>query len=257
MTPRKSRAKPTGDPFVPLSGERLNAAAEHKRVTLSWLAEKVGTSQQALSHHALRSSLGHCRQSLRTKLARALAVSEGFLEGAPVVDYWSSFIPDRTEYRYSSKTELAAGGLSEMVTASCVRDCERANCTATETRLATSQVTAGLSHFIEIAAWRKRLMIWTDAKVEARGFTEPPTQDPFSPHPLTKSDENHEKAILGLVAALEHGLTPWFDDEARLNYRAFRDYATPPQLFRKDSDSGAKRASNPRAALPKSKVRKQ
>ncbi len=253
MASRKSRAKPTGDPFVPLSGERLKAALEQKRATLSWLGKKVGTSQQALSHHAVRSGLGRCRQSLRKKLARTLAVSEGFLEGAPIVDHWANFIRDRTEYRYSSKTELATGGLSEKVTASCVRDCERAKCTASETRLVTSQVAAGLSHFVEIAAWRKRLMLWTDAEDEARGFTEPPTQNPFSAIPLTKPDENHEKAILGLVAALEHVLTSWFDDEAKLNYEAFRDYAEPPQRFRNDSDADAKRASDPRAALPISK----
>jgi hypothetical protein len=106
------------------------------------------------------------------------------------------------------------------------------------------QIVTLLGELLQIGRWRGWLLEW-DPKVRyARGFTEPATRNVFDEDApdwsevmegtmpedmfatLVQSrakpelDSSHEVATLSLCRAMEHILTPWFDDQAKLNYDA-------------------------------------
>jgi hypothetical protein len=144
---------------------------------------------------------------------------------------------------------LAADTLAGAIEKACLRDCKKAKLSESKTQLVLSSVWSGLSNWIEIAAWRPRLLAWTNEDVALHGYTEPPSSGPFDRQgPRTKPSPEHETAVLGLIAAIHHVLTPWLDGDVPFNYAAFREYQVPPQRLN-DRDA-VKHASDPSAAIP-------
>lgn len=250
---RLSRAGWADDPLVPIRVERLRALLDRYGWGPSELAGRVGRTQQTIS--ALLRPTGEatrtCRQSLRTKIARALDAPEELLAGEEIVLPGGPFDMPGFEYRYSDHTILATSRLLTKARAACERDLQ--GCAASGSLppwppppVVINQLLSDLCDLIRIKDWRIRLIQWNRGVEEARGYTEPATLDPwrvdeedlrrraeallqknagrvaagalFAP-PKPAPDPNHEAAVLGLVSALEHVTQPWMNGDAGLSYR--------------------------------------
>jgi hypothetical protein len=226
-----------GDPLVPIHPEYLRAAIAANDWSVQKLAAETGNESQTLDHLAKGSAPKRCRQSRRAALAKALKVPETWLEGASVAVPELSRLPRAVALRLSPRLQLAAGDLFRKAAKALHRDLSTPEAAADLRRHAMGEALLRdrlfwfLFELIRPDHWRRQLTTWR------------PIEDPeslFRPEaPGLLQDfadlrtEAEDRAGLGLVAALEFALDPWFTGEAQLDYDRLRvlvgyDRASPP-----------------------------
>ncbi len=251
MKRRKHRPKEStaSDPLVPIHVDRLRAVMEALTIRKGELARRAGEIQQTVSALLKGTGPRKVRRSRVTRLAEALRMPEGYLLGEPVMFPGGPLVQTGYEYLYSPKTELAASRLLTGVLHACERDLlqhpERmAQLSNVPLDFAAATVVEASSRLIRVKDWRQKLLHWDEKLQAERGFTEPATEDPWKIEATglidppedrrdqyppgvklaswrslsrPKVDPAHEQAVLGLIAAFEHLLQPWFDNQAALN----------------------------------------
>lgn len=167
-------------------------------------------------------------------MAKALGAADELLAGGQVVIPHLPAMPRGYEFLYSRRTELAASRLLTKAASACERDLDDPTLSPPDLeRLAPRQIIVAyvfqyLSELLQVGEWRNRLIEWDPAARERRGYSEPATEDPWTPKQRVADDADHERAVLGLAHALEHTLAPWFGHSAGFNYRALRDLTHLP-----------------------------
>jgi hypothetical protein len=248
---RKHRRKAVSEAGqqVPIQVEVLRAAMEVRQWGPSELVRATGDSQQTIS--ALVNSRRpdrRCRVDRARRIAKALQVPFEWLTEGIVVPAIYPLVWPGYEFRYSTRTELAASRLFTLCTQACLRDLARAPLLARagySIESLVGQLIGLVAELVQVGRWRHWLLSWNPESQKRRGYTEPATDhssadrlrefteahpgaqlpadlvaDAFKAPPTPQHDENHEQAVVSLCRAIEHVLTPWFADEAKLNYDA-------------------------------------
>jgi hypothetical protein len=221
---------------------------EQREITIAALARKTKELEQTLAH-LLNKPGARCQRSRLKRIARALNVPDEMLSGDPYAIPFAVFVPGGFEFRYSPKTILAASRYATQVHAAMRRDLDAEAKLRDLSRFAPRVVLETMLaqtflQLIQIREWRSRFIRWDPDVEQARGYTEPATRNPWSqPLRSTKKDDgsieitvatppekdpDHEAAILGIIRGLEHLFAPWFAGDAKLDYRALRDFTHLP-----------------------------
>jgi hypothetical protein len=294
---RKHRRKTTyeGNPEIQIRVEVLRVAMEENHLTPSALARAIGDRQQTIS--ALLNSTRpdrRCRADRAQAIARVLQIPFEWLTEGVVVPPVHPFVFDGYEFRYSVRTQFAASRLFTRCAEACLRDLSRTPHPSVElsVEMVVGQLVGLMAELIQIGRWRHWLLDWNPDVQERRGYSEPasdnpfgfsivgyrdagPDEPPFLPgyraaviesQAKPQKDDDHETAIVSLCRAIEHVFTPWFEDQARLNYEAlYRLTALPGAIpARTDIDpyvpaaaiSGAVSETEHSAAHPTQRVKK-
>jgi hypothetical protein len=284
----RQKASQAADPLVPLDVERLRAILDLFGVTPSQLARKVRDHQQTIDAILRAGGRRQARRSRVKAMAKALGIPEGYLLGEPVVFPMGPLVPPGYEYLYSPRTELAASRLLTHVLQACQRDLRESPARLGErgdvpAELLPHVVVEAVSRLIRIGDWRQKLIRWDKEVQYARGFTEPASEhpweikigeptDPPSDRGLyppgvkvvpweslarPKQDPSHEQAVLGLIAALEHLLEPWFCGQASLNLAGLEGVAHFDPVRAADTAAASVRAQFARPSIPPKKRKKR
>jgi hypothetical protein len=234
---------------------------EERSLAPAQLAVRLGDSQQTVDHilHGTE-GLGRIRQSRLSKIARLFDVPEGLLTGDPIVmPALPPVMRPWVEFGYSTRTQLAASRLLTKVMQAVNRDLQDPSVGPASDDLGVpplfilrEQMADYVGELLRIGEWRRRLIVWETHAWAARGFTEPATDGPWdTPDPRPVTDPEHEAAVLALARAFEHILKPWFDGDARLNYRSLRDLTYLPEWPFLDASESAPISSPLAALIPK------
>lgn len=237
------------DPLVSIDQEVLQALLAERQWSIATLARRTGDLEQTLAH-ALNSRGARCRKSRRSKIAKAFQVPQELLSGEPFPVPVGFMLPDGFEFRYSKRTQLAASRFISRVQKAFRRDLRisQSNPPSDNPPLEFLEgaVLSAFSEFMMIGEWRKRFIEWSPEEQMRRGYTEPATVRPWegdlvmtakedvehlsweTPVPQRFRNQDHEDAILGFIRGMEHVLAPWFTSQAKLNYRAIRDFVHLP-----------------------------
>jgi transcriptional regulator with XRE-family HTH domain len=260
MAPRREHRRKhlaDSDLHVPIDGARVRELLRDVGVSAAELARRVGTSPQNIAHMMKVGATRRCRARLRKQVAKALGMPEELLAGEPVAWPGGPLVPEGYEYRYSIRTELAASRLLTNAAAAFTRDLRRMG---TDEQLrglwpplpALGETVLGhIAELIRIKDWRQKLITWHPGVEQARGYTEPATDDAWAGRVVSpvkpkrqkgvrwprsasvaqwesaarrREDPDHEEGVLALIRGVEHLLQPWFNGEAALNYRGLRDF---------------------------------
>jgi transcriptional regulator with XRE-family HTH domain len=268
MPPRRTHRRKhldDSDLHVPIDGERVRELLREVGLSAAELARRVGTSPQNIAHMMKVGASRRCRAGLRRQVANALGVPEELLAGEPVAWPGGPLAPEGYEYRYSIRTELAASRLLTKAAAAFTRDLRQLG-TEEQIRLLWppyqllgETVLGHIAELIRVKDWRQKLVSWHPGIEQARGYTEPATDDAWAisnvrfvkpkrrkgvrwprnarvaqweSNARRREDPQHEEGVLALIRGVEYLLQPWFDGEAALNYRGLRDFTrltVPPQ----------------------------
>lgn len=251
---RRHRARHPADPLVSVDVERLRALLKERGWGPSELAREAEDTQQTMSSLLAGSAtVKRCRQTRAKRIAEALRVPLEMLTGGALALPDGPAVMPGFEYRYSARTELAASRLMTQIASALRRDQGRQPKSARrypDVMLRETAMTL-LAELVQVGEWRRRFLRWKPEEWERRGSAEPPIAGWASTLELRvikpQRDPEHEAAILGLLRAVEHILTPWFDDKAYLNFSAVRDFG---QFHRTGPLPIAETATNPSDVLP-------
>lgn len=232
---------------VPISPMALRAVITDLGVSVSELARRSGNSQQVVDA-ILRDEEGReTRASRRASLAKALDVAEEVLVGGVDVVHHGTQLA--YEYGYSAHTRYLAQRL--------LTKCDKA--TRRDVLLCGPSLPLDVGDEIEhavqgmiadlmmIGSWRERFLEWRSphsTRHPRQRYREPLSEDPtdvLGGRPV--EDPAHEQGVIALIRAIEHLLTPWFEEKAFLDYTAVREFTTSPPA------SHTKKRVHPRSIL--------
>jgi hypothetical protein len=228
---RKHRARHPADPLVSINVEVLRALLSERSWGPSELAREAEDTQQTMSS-LLAGAATHkrCRRARAKRIAEVLRIPLELLTGGALALPGGPAVNPGYEYRYSARTELAASRLMTRIASALRRDQARQPKSVRrypDVLLRETAMTL-LAELVQVGEWRRRLLRWKPGEWERRGSAEPPIAGWAGSVELREvkpqRDPEHEAAILGLLRAVEHILTPWFDDKAYLNFAAVRDF---------------------------------
>jgi transcriptional regulator with XRE-family HTH domain len=196
-------------------------------MSVSELARRARLSQQSVDA-ILQSPEGRMmRASRRRALADALGVAEELLAAEGAYPRPGSRLG--YEYHYSARTQLAAQRLLTRCDKAAARDLKEfaAQSPPIDDDLARETLSDVIADLMAIGSWRERVLRWDPPRHPRQGYREPLAEDIEEPHgPRPEGDPAHERGTLALIDAIEHILTPWFEDRARLDYAALREFVT-------------------------------
>lgn len=192
-------------------------------VSVAELGRRAADTEQNISHILKSDGRRTTRASRRAAFAEALGVSEHMLSGEAM------YLPGTRagyELRYSARTWLAAGALLTKCEAAARRDLTRLPARTRKTSKANAiprMVADSVADLLEMGAWRARFLRFDPPRHERQGYREPLSSNinRFAAPPM--DDPTHEKSVVAMARALEHILTPWFEDIAVLDYAALRE----------------------------------
>lgn len=251
--PARSRVKKyERDRLVTVSPVMVRAIMQTDGVTVSELAREAKSNQQTISALISGDELKKCRRSRRSAMARALNVPDVWLSGEWHLPLGPS---GGFEWGYSARTRLAVHRLTYKADLATHRDLDRlerrgAIVPEQYREIIRHYVDDYLGHLLKIGTWREMFLNWTEKRHPRQGYIEPRARSYENFHTEAETDPAHEAAILAFARALDHVLTPWFEDKATLNYSFLRD------LVRTDPRGSLELRSNPIQAIPEDDIRK-
>ncbi len=267
----RHRRKSDHADLVPLDVDALRAAVAESGLRHTEIAKLAGVSQQRVSAAVDGKPGRKARRDFVDALAKALRVAPELLQGQPAALALAPDVMHGFEYRYSRRTELATQRVYTKMLAATMRDLgiKISDPPVGERAMLCRMVMRLLLECLKIHDWRRRLLVWdlhTSPDADTLRWTEPAPQrvpldaiiaalqarGPIRPASrrqrptaarieaqlsgavpgwIPTIDPDHERAVLGLVGAVEHILAPWFAGEAQLNYRALAQLTSLPRLF--------------------------
>lgn len=232
MPREKETKRGSKDPMVAIYSPNLRAAIRDKGTTIAELARKLRTNPQTIAYLASGDEIKRSRASRRAQMAKILKVDEPFLStrgsmsptlmaGLNVTVGLGVFV--------SPRTQLAFGRLLEK----CLKATERdLRIKALRDRGVEEPASPG-----EVKEWVTRCMGRLTDIGEQRGDVLVGAEQPYFGVMVAGGiirgrhlpyDADEEEAGIGLVAAWEQILEPWFSGNAKMNYRRLLERAGFP-----------------------------
>ena len=227
---KRDRVTRTTDRNVPISPTALRVVMTDLGVTVSELARRSGNSQQAIDAILSADEGRQTRTSRRASLAKALDVADEVLVGAGDVVLRGAQLS--YEYGYSAHTWYLAQRLLTKCDQAAHRDVLQYGppLPLDEGDGIRRTVQEMIADLMMIGSWRERFLEWKSPR-----STRHPRQrhrEPLSENPddvlggRPVKDPAHERGVIALIRAIEHLLTPWFEEKAFLDYTALREFTT-------------------------------